>query len=316
MEDTGIGIPEEFMEHLFDSFSQLDSSVRRRHGGPGLGLAICKKLCEAMGGRIWCESMVGCGSTFYFTIYLPTYSPSPRSSSPTMSRMEQQSQGTKVLVVEDNPINQKVATKMLSSLGCTVKVASDGAAGVDMFEKENFDVILMDVQMPIMDGFQATARIRQIERQRRNSQPDISKTGSDDGKSKKDNGPEEERKAADEADQEHDEREEEVLDEIKKEVAEAEEEVVSGQADSFVANGQAESEEEVRNQLRALEEQPREVPIVALTASATREYEEKCIEQGMTCFLTKPLKRETLLATLSSVCGKVAGAPRGRNNSV
>jgi CheY-like chemotaxis protein/anti-sigma regulatory factor (Ser/Thr protein kinase) len=242
VEDTGIGIPPQGLEHIFKSFSQLDASVGRKFGGSGLGLAISKKLCHAMHGEIRVTSTVGVGSVFEFTVRLPRLLPpqAAPSSPPHQARLAppcEVLEGTRVLVVEDNAINQKVATKMLTSLGCHVTVAGDGVAAVEMFEREAFDVILMDVQMPVMDGFQATARIRGIEFQQQATS------------------------------------------------AEEEEE---------------EEEREMKMQMKMNKREGR-VPIVALTASATRDYEAECLEKGMDRFLTKPFRKETLQATLVDI---------------
>ncbi len=162
--DTGIGIPREKMSNLFQSFSQVDSSTTRKYGGTGLGLAISKHLVEMMGGRIWVESQVCHGSTFYFTILAKeafTKSikrnelPTRLSSSPGADR------NLNILLAEDNPVNQKVMLQMLSKLGYSAAVAANGLEAIQALERQHYDVVLMDVQMPEMDGFEATRIIRQ-----------------------------------------------------------------------------------------------------------------------------------------------------------
>lgn len=179
--DTGIGIPPERMERLFKSFSQVDSSTSRHYGGTGLGLAISRRLSEMMGGCMWVESqgaIGGCppkqfvasrelfqpGSTFYFTLCVSAaelipeaIKPSPdlehRSSVPTASH------SLRILLAEDNVVNQKVALHLLSRLGYRADVAGNGLEVLAALERQVYDVILMDVQMPEMDGLDATRKI-------------------------------------------------------------------------------------------------------------------------------------------------------------
>jgi signal transduction histidine kinase/ligand-binding sensor domain-containing protein/CheY-like chemotaxis protein len=164
--DTGIGISAEALSRLFRSFTQADSSTTRKYGGTGLGLAISKRLVEMMGGAIGVESEVGRGSTFWFTIDLcvieaeqpvPPAQPEPAHSVPHRFIGR-----GRLLLAEDNPINQKVAMHLLGRLGYTVDLAQNGAEAVEMVQKHKYDLVLMDCQMPIMDGFQATKAIRQL----------------------------------------------------------------------------------------------------------------------------------------------------------
>jgi signal transduction histidine kinase/DNA-binding NarL/FixJ family response regulator len=161
--DTGIGIPPFGLERLFQPFAQVDASMARRFGGTGLGLSISKSLVELMGGGIWVESEMGKGSTFYFTVRLPLATELPPDieapvAHPTAARGQ-----LRVLLVEDNPANQKLATYILQDRGHIVEIAGDGLEALCLAEQNRYDVILMDVQMPGMSGLEATAAIRKRE---------------------------------------------------------------------------------------------------------------------------------------------------------
>ena len=161
--DTGIGIPPSAQDHLFQPFSQSDASMARRFGGTGLGLSICKNLVEMMGGRIWVESQVGKGSTFYFTVRLPLAKELPADFDAPVAVSAAACTQLRILLVEDNPANQKLATYILQDRGHLVEVAGDGLEALCLTEQNNYDVILMDVQMPGMNGLEATAAIRKRE---------------------------------------------------------------------------------------------------------------------------------------------------------
>ena len=161
--DTGIGIPPSGLERLFQPFGQADASMSRRFGGTGLGLSICKSLVEMMGGRIWVESEVGMGSTFYFTVRLPLAEELPADFEAPTALPTAACGQLRVLLVEDNPANQKLATYILQDRGHVVEVAGDGQEAIWLTEQNRYDVILMDVQMPGMNGLEATAAIRKRE---------------------------------------------------------------------------------------------------------------------------------------------------------
>jgi signal transduction histidine kinase/ActR/RegA family two-component response regulator len=173
--DTGIGIAPEQLEKLFRSFTQADSSTTRRYGGTGLGLAISKHLVELMGGQIGAKSESGKGSTFWFVLPLHDVSrvPAGAAASPDGRGDGQAVPGAapaaslrsrgRLLLVEDNLVNQKVASHMLVKLGYAVEIAEHGRAGIERLENSCYDLVLMDIQMPEMDGYEATRLIRDPE---------------------------------------------------------------------------------------------------------------------------------------------------------
>ena len=162
VKDTGIGIQQDQQEVLFDIFTQVDSSATRRYGGTGLGLAICKKLTELMDGQIGVDSTLEAGSTFWFTLCLPQADDLLAAAEDAASLATTlPPSNVRVLLVEDDAINQKVAKRMLEKLGYDVDIAFNGREAVEQLEMIPYDLVLMDCQMPEMDGYQATAEIRQ-----------------------------------------------------------------------------------------------------------------------------------------------------------
>jgi PAS domain S-box-containing protein len=163
--DTGIGIAPEDIPRLFHSFSQVDASTTRRYGGTGLGLAISKRLSELMGGKMWVESELGAGSTFHFTIHVqaaPAEHRIPRTLATVVQDIDHslaERLPLRILLAEDNVVNQKVASHMLARIGYRVDVASNGLEVLQALHRQPYDVVLMDVQMPEMDGLETTYHI-------------------------------------------------------------------------------------------------------------------------------------------------------------
>lgn len=155
--DTGPGIPESRRQEIFLPFTQADSSVTRKFGGTGLGLTIAQRLVALMGGRLWVEDNAGGGSVFIFHVWLR------ETAGPALEPEADNLPGMHVLVVDDNAVNCLVARRFLEKLGHQVSVAKDGAEALEMITHTPFDVVFMDVQMPVMDGLAATFRLRQLE---------------------------------------------------------------------------------------------------------------------------------------------------------
>jgi PAS domain S-box-containing protein len=163
VKDTGIGIPRQKLVELFEPFSQVDTFMNRKLGGTGLGLAISKKLVEMMGGEIWVEETEESGTTFVFTVYFNQYKDPRFSMEPknTLNGEMQTVQRLKVLIVEDNEINQFVLKKMVEKLGHHVDLAMNGEEAVQHVRSNHYDLVFMDIQMPVMNGMEATIAIKQ-----------------------------------------------------------------------------------------------------------------------------------------------------------
>ncbi|MDR1481679.1 MAG: PAS domain S-box protein [Synergistaceae bacterium] len=182
--DTGIGMTGEQLRRLFRPFTQADGSITRKYGGSGLGLSISKHLVESMNGRIWAESVYGEGSVFSFTVRLRSVSDAEELSlslvnQPRDERIPDEQRpaiDAHVLLVEDNEINQEIAVELLTQFGATVEVAVDGAKALAMIGESSFDMVFMDVQMPVMDGLEATRQIRGIMNYDEKSLPIIAMT--------------------------------------------------------------------------------------------------------------------------------------------
>ncbi|MDX1944153.1 MAG: ATP-binding protein [Pirellulaceae bacterium] len=164
--DTGIGIPPDRLEKVFDAFEQVDGSTTRKYGGTGLGLSISQRLVELMGGKIWAESELGKGSTFKFQVEMQYAPDSPAGRAPAKPAAAAKPiglQGLSILLAEDNAVNQKLAVLLLEKRKHKVTVVDDGRQAVTRALAEKFDVVLMDVQMPVLDGFAAVDEIRRHE---------------------------------------------------------------------------------------------------------------------------------------------------------
>jgi PAS domain S-box-containing protein len=164
VQDTGIGMSVDLQNRIFEKFTQGDTSSTREYGGAGLGLAITRQLVQLMNGEISVESEIGRGTTFRFNLKLGRIEKDTQSALSSLSRSESSTVAFKaeILLVEDNPVNQKVATAMLKKMGCVVTVAPNGARALEQIAQRCFDLIFMDCQMPIMDGFETTRAIRQM----------------------------------------------------------------------------------------------------------------------------------------------------------
>lgn len=160
--DSGIGIDGERLEHMFDAFQQADTSISRRYGGTGLGLPIARTLAERMGGTLRAESQLGAGSVFTLEIPLPFRHCSEQAPSDDSQPLSS-GDGQAVLLVEDNPVNQTVIEAMLRSLGYQVSLVGDGQQAVQSCAQQDYAAILMDCRLPLMDGYEATRQIRQLE---------------------------------------------------------------------------------------------------------------------------------------------------------
>ncbi|GID05618.1 ATP-binding protein [Pseudomonas sp. 008] len=160
--DSGIGIPAESLELMFNAFQQADSTISRRYGGTGLGLPIARTLAERMGGTLRAQSEEGVGSVFTLEIPLALYKQSLPVLAPRVHTGNGHGEGRNVLLVEDNPVNRTVVEAMLRSLGFTVSVVTDGAQAVRSAESLIFEAILMDCRLPVIDGYEATRQIRQL----------------------------------------------------------------------------------------------------------------------------------------------------------
>jgi PAS domain S-box-containing protein len=166
--DRGIGIPPDALSRLFTPFTQADTSTTRKYGGTGLGLAIARRIVETMGGEIGVESQVGAGSTFWFTV--PFEAPSPFSTAPAHRGAESSlpaypppGHPARILLAEDNPVNQKVALLLLKRLGYTAEAVGNGKEAIRALTARHYDLVLMDCQMPEIDGYEATRAIRRLE---------------------------------------------------------------------------------------------------------------------------------------------------------
>ncbi len=156
--DSGIGIPQDKLDKIFQPFTQADGSTTRKYGGTGLGLTICKRFVEMMGGKIWIQSTEGVGSAVHFTA---RFKPAPAIRAPVITRIaEAVPQSIHILLAEDNAVNQKLAVRLLEKRGFNVQTVENGAEAIAALEAKQFDLLLLDIQMPVMDGLEAARIIR------------------------------------------------------------------------------------------------------------------------------------------------------------
>jgi signal transduction histidine kinase/ActR/RegA family two-component response regulator len=158
--DTGIGLPPDKLESIFDSFSQADASTARRFGGTGLGLTICRQLLEAMGGRLWAESEEGVGSVFQLIAPLARLKATPETATQAQSEGAMPRERLNILAADDNVTNRQVLAAILEQLGIDLTLCEDGQQALSAWRAGGYDLILMDIQMPVLDGVSATQRIR------------------------------------------------------------------------------------------------------------------------------------------------------------
>jgi CheY-like chemotaxis protein len=163
--DTGIGVPQDRQAAIFEAFTQADGSTARSHGGTGLGLTISRRFVEMMGGRLWLESLPQRGSTFHFTLRIGVRA---KAAAPVGSTAAAEARAPvaamNILLAEDNRVNQFLTVRLLEKEGHRVEVVVNGHAALAALDADNFDLALMDLQMPEMDGFETTAIIRERER--------------------------------------------------------------------------------------------------------------------------------------------------------
>ncbi len=214
IKDTGIGIPQDKQELIFESFTQADSLTTRKYGGTGLGLTICQKLCKIMKGKIWLESSPGKGSTFSFTC---AFRPAVSTPRPTIEQPQQSPScailpPARILIVDDNEDNRNLLCLYLRNTPFILVTAENGEEAIDVFKRSQFDLIFMDIEMPVMDGYEATQSLRRFEK----------------------------------------------------------------------------------------EQELEATPIIALTAHAFVRFRKKCMDAGCSDYLTKPIRRATLIHTIST----------------
>ena len=177
--DTGIGISKEKLGTIFESFTQASSDITRRYGGTGLGLSITKKLVELQGSRIRVESEPGEGTRFFFNLSFDRATAKQAEALKQVPiRVERDLKGVQVLIAEDNQVNELVARRFLNKWGVEVDAVADGQAAVEQVQKKMYDLVLMDLQMPVMDGFKATRKIRNLAANQFRALPIIALTAS------------------------------------------------------------------------------------------------------------------------------------------
>jgi signal transduction histidine kinase/ActR/RegA family two-component response regulator len=174
--DTGIGIPESRRAAIFEAFEQADGSTTRKYGGTGLGLTISRRMVELSGGRLWLESAEGIGTKFHFTLPAQLSTVKAVRATPQVEAAAAPGSSFRILVAEDNPVNQLLAVRLLEKMGHTVHVASTGREALAALEKERFDLAILDVQMPELDGIEATAIVRSREKSNGHRLPIIAMT--------------------------------------------------------------------------------------------------------------------------------------------
>ncbi|KKK76202.1 hypothetical protein LCGC14_2866040, partial [marine sediment metagenome] len=180
IEDTGIGIHKDKIDTIFDNFTQSDANTTRKFGGTGLGLAITRQLLELQGSSIQVKSILGKGSIFSFTLQFETSSESSitAGNTPDDQDLIEHFEPVNVLLVEDSLVNQMVATKFLTKWGLTVDIAENGAVAIDKVKEKDYAVVLMDLHMPVMDGYTAAKNIRALPNEKYQQLPIIALTAS------------------------------------------------------------------------------------------------------------------------------------------